>query len=123
MTGYHVGAVVTALLGILVVQRYGWEWMFVIGALPAIVLVPLMWKYLPESRSFLRAKAGLSSASSTRKPSRNPVGTLFHHGFGRSTIALSDEKGAGGPGRPASLPQWGGATLLSSHAGRPTTRP
>jgi MFS family permease len=58
MTGYHVGAVATALLGILIVQRYGWEWMFVIGALPAIVLVPLMWKYLPESRSFLRARAG-----------------------------------------------------------------
>ena len=25
MTGYHVGAVVTALLGILVIERYGWR--------------------------------------------------------------------------------------------------
>jgi AAHS family benzoate transporter-like MFS transporter len=89
MTGYHVGAVVTALLGILVIQRYGWEWMFIIGALPALVLVPLMWKYLPESRSFLRAKAGLGTASpAARKASRNPVGILFHHGLGRSTIAF-----------------------------------
>jgi MFS family permease len=81
--------VVTALLGILVIQRYGWEWMFIIGALPALVLVPLMWKYLPESRSFLRAKAGLGTASpAARKASRNPVGILFHHGLGRSTIAF-----------------------------------
>ena len=60
MTGYHVGAVLTALLGILVIERFGWHWMFVIGALPALVLVPLMWRYLPESTAFLRARAGLA---------------------------------------------------------------
>ena len=38
MTGYHVGAVLTALLGILVVESYGWQWMFVLGSLPALVL-------------------------------------------------------------------------------------
>ena len=57
MTGYHVGAVLTALLGILVVENYGWQWMFVIGALPALVLVPLMLRYLPESTAFLQARA------------------------------------------------------------------
>ena len=89
MTGYHVGAVATALLGILVIQRYGWEWMFIIGALPALVLVPLMLKYLPESKSFLRARAGLGSpVRAGRKARKNPVGTLFHHGFGRSTLAF-----------------------------------
>ena len=30
--------------------------MFVIGALPALVLVPLLWRYLPESTAFLQAK-------------------------------------------------------------------
>jgi MFS family permease len=40
MTGYHVGAVLTALLGILVIPDLGWRAMFVIGALPALVLVP-----------------------------------------------------------------------------------
>ena len=57
MTGYHVGAVLTALLGILVIDRFGWQWMFVIGALPALVLVPLMFKYLPESNAFLAVPA------------------------------------------------------------------
>lgn len=90
MTGYHVGAVVTALLGILVVQSYGWRWMFVLGALPALVLVPLMVRFLPESRAFLRAKAGLTTGPvrAAAKPSRNPIGMLFHHGFARSTLAF-----------------------------------
>ncbi|HXV92987.1 MAG TPA: aromatic acid/H+ symport family MFS transporter [Pseudonocardia sp.] len=95
MTGYHVGAVATALLGIMIVQRYGWRWMFVIGALPALVLVPLMVRYLPESASFLRSRAearvartGGGQAQVTGRRSRNPVGMLFHHGLGRSTIAF-----------------------------------
>ena len=55
MTGYHVGAVATAALAIVVIPELGWRWMFVIGALPALVLVPLMIKQLPESASWLAA--------------------------------------------------------------------
>lgn len=89
MTGYHVGAVATALLGILLIPRYGWESMFIIGALPALVLVPLLWRYLPESDAFLRARAGLdASAGGTGKRRKNPVGILFQHGLARSTIAF-----------------------------------
>jgi benzoate transport len=94
MTGYHVGAVATALLGILIIAPLGWHWMFIVGALPALVLVPLMLRFLPESTAFLRARAGLGgdsldgdSVSGTPKPA-NPVATLFHHGLGRSTIAF-----------------------------------
>jgi benzoate transport len=89
MTGYHVGAVATALLGILLIPQYGWESMFIIGALPALVLVPLLLKYLPESNAFLRARAGLDSpARGAAKRSKNPVGILFQHGLARSTIAF-----------------------------------
>src|SRR3954465_5185078 len=52
MTGYHVGAVTTAALAILVVESVGWRWMFVLGALPALVLVPLMLRSLPESAAY-----------------------------------------------------------------------
>jgi MFS family permease len=63
--------------------------MFVIGALPALVLVPLLWKYLPESEAFLRARAGLDvPARGAAKPSKNPIGILFHHGLARSTAAF-----------------------------------
>jgi len=94
MTGYHVGAVLTALLGIIIIEPLGWHWMFVVGALPALVLVPVMWRYLPESAAFLRVRAGLAdrtagrSASSTAPARANPISTLFHHGLGRSTIAF-----------------------------------
>ncbi|MFD2470537.1 MFS transporter [Amycolatopsis silviterrae] len=80
MTGYHVGAVLTALLGILVLQRFGWQWMFVIGAVPALVLVPLMAKFLPESKVLERVKEA--------RPNRNPLGVLFRHGYARATIAF-----------------------------------
>jgi benzoate transport len=90
MTGYHVGAVLTALLGIIIIQPFGWHWMFIVGALPALVLVPLMWRYLPESAAFLRARAGLVDRPATgAAPARqSPVGTLFHRGLGRSTVAF-----------------------------------
>jgi MFS family permease len=94
MTGYHVGAVLTALLGIFVIEAYGWPWMFVIGALPALVLVPVMWWRLPESRAFLAARdevrdddPGTGRAASAGRRA-GPVSTLFHGGLGRSTVAF-----------------------------------
>jgi MFS family permease len=84
MTGYHVGAVVTSLLGIAVIPALGWRAMFVIGALPALVLVPLILRYLPESESFLQERA--SGARSDRE--RNPVTILFRGGYLRATIAF-----------------------------------
>jgi AAHS family benzoate transporter-like MFS transporter len=77
MTGYHVGAVVTSLLGIVVIGSWGWPAMFVLGALPALVLVPLMLAFLPESTSFARESAP-----------RNPIGALFRGGLLRPTIAF-----------------------------------
>jgi MFS family permease len=77
MTGYHVGAVLTALLGILVIPDLGWRAMFVIGAAPALVLVPLMWKHLPESQAFSRDRTALSTFTS-----------LFHGRYIRATLAF-----------------------------------
>ena len=47
MTGYHVGAVATAFLAILVVPD--WRIMFVVGGLAGFVLVPFLWFRLPET--------------------------------------------------------------------------
>lgn len=62
MTGYHVGGVLTALLAIPLLPSLGWRAMFVVGALPALVLVPLMLKNLPESPSFLIARGRRAEA-------------------------------------------------------------
>ncbi|WP_309928248.1 aromatic acid/H+ symport family MFS transporter [Arthrobacter sp. 1088] len=47
MTGYHVGAVATAFLAILVVPD--WRLMFVIGGVAGLALLPFLWAKLPES--------------------------------------------------------------------------
>jgi hypothetical protein len=58
MTDYHVGAVLTALLALVVVSKgHGWEWMFVIGGIPGLILAPLMRRFLSESEVFLEQKA------------------------------------------------------------------
>ncbi|WNV73817.1 aromatic acid/H+ symport family MFS transporter [Geodermatophilus sp. DSM 44513] len=62
MTGYHVGAVATAALAIVVIPTLGWRAMFVIGALPALVLVPLMVRHLPESAGYLLAQGRCAEA-------------------------------------------------------------
>ena len=56
MTGYHVGAVITALLALWVIDAWGWEAMFVIGGVAGLAVLPLMWAKLPESETFLEAR-------------------------------------------------------------------
>lgn len=62
MTGYHVGAVLTAALAIWVLGHLSWHAMFVVGALPALVLVPLMLVFLPESPSYLASQGRYQDA-------------------------------------------------------------
>jgi MFS transporter, AAHS family, benzoate transport protein len=81
MTGYHVGAVLTALLGIVLIPQFGWRAMFVAGALPALVLVPLMLKFLPESMAFSPTKA-------PARAGRDALAGLFRGGLARSTVAF-----------------------------------
>ncbi|MBT2588259.1 aromatic acid/H+ symport family MFS transporter [Arthrobacter sp. ISL-95] len=47
MTGYHVGAVATALLAIFIVPN--WRLMFIIGGIAGLALLPFLWAKLPES--------------------------------------------------------------------------
>jgi AAHS family benzoate transporter-like MFS transporter len=89
MTGYHVGAVLTALLGLLILGNgHGWRWMFVVGGLPGLVLVPLMWRLLPESQVFLNQKAHARTAAGRTTPAGNPVVALFRGGLARPTLAF-----------------------------------
>jgi AAHS family benzoate transporter-like MFS transporter len=56
MTGYHVGAVVTALLALWVIDAWGWQAMFVIGGVAGLLVLPFMWAKLPESETFLEVR-------------------------------------------------------------------
>lgn len=79
MTGYHMGAVAAALIGSFLVSTVGWEGMFAIGALPALLLVPLMASRLP---------ADTAPVARDGERTRNPVGELFRGGYGVPTVAF-----------------------------------
>ena len=51
-SGYAVGGVMAALLGSWFTPTYGWQVMFFIAGIP-LFLLPLIWKFLPESLAFM----------------------------------------------------------------------
>lgn len=55
-SGYSLGGVLAAGLGIYVLPRFGWEFMFFAAAAPLLLVPLLMWK-LPESIGFLVRQA------------------------------------------------------------------
>jgi MFS family permease len=88
MTGYHVGAVLTALLGLVVMGNgHGWQWMFVIGGVPGLLLAPLMMRFLPESEVFLAQKHTPTGVPG-KTTGTNPVAELFKNGLARPTLAF-----------------------------------
>ena len=51
-SGYAVGGVMAALLGSWFTPNFGWQIMFFIAGIP-LFLLPLIWKFLPESLAFI----------------------------------------------------------------------
>ena len=51
-SGYAVGGVMAALLGAWFTPSFGWEIMFFIAGIP-LLLLPVIWKFLPESLTFI----------------------------------------------------------------------
>jgi MFS transporter, AAHS family, benzoate transport protein len=55
-SGYQLGGVLAALLGMSLIPNMGWRVMFWVGAIPLLLVVPLAIRFLPESLAFLLAK-------------------------------------------------------------------
>lgn len=93
MTGYHVGAVITALLGVVFIQGDPEDWrkLFIAGALPALVLVPLMLAKLPESPAYLLTKGRVEEARAIAVANNLPLEAGHPH----------QEKPSGPAARPA----------------------
>ncbi|MGH8866389.1 MAG: MFS transporter [Actinomycetes bacterium] len=85
MTGFNVGAVLCAILGMQLIPVFGWRVMFVAGALPACILIPLMMRYLPESDVFRASRRAEARAAHI---GRDAVAGLFRDGFLRATLAF-----------------------------------
>ncbi|TCH65178.1 MFS transporter [Acinetobacter sp. ANC 4862] len=54
-SGYAIGGMSSALLGAWLVPQFGWKIMFLLAGMP-LLLLPVIWKYLPESLMFLTKK-------------------------------------------------------------------
>ncbi|WP_354191221.1 aromatic acid/H+ symport family MFS transporter [Arthrobacter sp. UYCu712] len=70
MTGYHVGAVVTAFLALLLIPN--WRMMFVIGGMAGLALLPFLWFKLPESLPPVKEGNEPAEAASFRDFTRKP---------------------------------------------------
>lgn len=102
---YSIGAMISALVSMLVIPRFGWEATFIIGGLPLLSL-PWMYRYLPESLPFLVSKDTSAAAallarivpgvdiSSVRyealacSSTSTPLSRLFKEGRGVGTLFL-----------------------------------
>ncbi|MFG3435816.1 MFS transporter [Nonomuraea sp. NPDC047897] len=62
-SGWAVGGVLTAVVGQALLPEAGWRVMFLIGALPIVIVLPLAVGLLPESLEFLRARGRHAEAS------------------------------------------------------------
>ena len=71
MTGYHVGAVATAFLALMVIPD--WRVMFIAGGLAGLALVPFLWFKLPESLPSKAAPEGTLEPAEVAEESQ-PVG-------------------------------------------------
>jgi MFS transporter, putative metabolite:H+ symporter len=58
---FSAGLVAVALVGVYVVPNWGWQWMFVIGAIPALIAIPMR-AVLPESPRWLASRGRYDEA-------------------------------------------------------------
>jgi putative MFS transporter len=59
---FSIALAVVALIGTYVVPNWGWQWMFVIGAVPALIAIPLR-TLLPESPRWLASQGRFDEAN------------------------------------------------------------
>jgi MFS transporter, putative metabolite:H+ symporter len=58
---FSVGLLVVAIVSVYVVPHWGWQWMFIIGAIPALVAIPMR-TLLPESPRWLASRGRYDDA-------------------------------------------------------------
>ncbi len=61
-TFFAFAVAVTALVGYIVVPTLGWQWMFILGVIPAALAIPLR-RLMPESPRWLAQRVSLSEAA------------------------------------------------------------
>lgn len=64
-SGYSVGGIAAAVLGVTLLPAHDFRLLYLLGALPLVVVLPVAWRYLPESVAFLLAHGRDAEARET----------------------------------------------------------
>ena len=72
-SGVPAGGVVASVLGILFHESLGWRGLFIIGALPLVILLPIAWRKLPESPRWLLSRGREEEAIAAAKRTGVPL--------------------------------------------------
>jgi AAHS family benzoate transporter-like MFS transporter len=64
-SGYAVGGVLAAVLALMALPAVDFRWLYAFGALPLVVLLPVVYRLMPESIAFLAAKGREDEARAT----------------------------------------------------------
>jgi len=102
--GYPFGGVLAGVLSAPLIPAFGWAIVFVIGGVLPLLLLPVLWKSLPESAQFLnvtgdRAALGAvlrrmgctvdaGQVEPERAPDRSPIVRLFTEGRAAGTLLI-----------------------------------
>jgi AAHS family benzoate transporter-like MFS transporter len=91
MTAHQAGGILATALGLAFLDHHGWRFLFLLGALPLVLAVVPMARYLPESLSFLAARGRTAEAEElaarhgvtvadfgTGLPPRRAVNSIWH---------------------------------------------
>ncbi|GAA3359562.1 MFS transporter [Saccharopolyspora gregorii] len=62
-TAHQAGGALAPLIALVLVDTAGWRWVFVAGAVPAVVLLPVAVRLLPESPAILAARGRSQEAA------------------------------------------------------------
>jgi len=69
-SGFPLGGILAALLGVALIPTYGWRSLFVVAVLPLVLVVPVAWRFLPESVTFLLARGRRAEAEAVARRHR-----------------------------------------------------
>ncbi|MBD1544569.1 aromatic acid/H+ symport family MFS transporter [Arthrobacter sp. IA7] len=72
-SGIPAGGVFASIMGILFLNNIGWRGLFMIGALPLVLLVPIAWFRLPESPRWLLARGREEEAQAAARRTGVPL--------------------------------------------------
>ncbi|MFG3347077.1 MFS transporter [Streptomyces sp. NPDC048018] len=86
MSAYHAGGMTATGVGLALAPAYGWRWAFAAGVLPALVAVPLLLRFLPESPTVLAARGRARQGRSGER--RRAVAALVGPEHRTSTLLL-----------------------------------